>query len=523
MSSVYEPLPDPSRHIRLFTVNGEAKAKGRLVLTLTTHRVTTATPSVQEDLSRAIYRASRLKALEYTALSYLWGLAVEASPRAIVNGKSFVLRENLFQFLIHLNESESTQPIWADDICINQENESERNQQVAMMGPIFGCASRVISWLVPHDLNSQRVFNLAAVYTAQGKTAEDVLSQELKRSNASFTLHEIEAMYNFGSCRYWWRTWIVQELVLAQHRTIACGSQRIPLAQLQELLALAHQRVVIDGHQPSIHRQLGIPSTYAANLMKLILETFPLYTMTSSGQRPLRELLHYHGRSGRSDPRDKVYALRSLASDVLDSDLRPNYSIDLHDLFWEVLAVCGTGVSSNGLDFYMELLQLFSLTSLSLLAHAEKECGLKMYGRSLINSPNQPYGKVDKLDITTVSGVLQSTNSSITSRCSSTPYESCPREFTYAPYNEQGCTFAPAGENDEVVRIPGCGFLAIIVPGRHQAGPRNRGRWALLETSYNSRIRLLERLNSVCGDLRYIEMLTECYTRRSRTASYQSR
>jgi len=44
--------------------------------------------------------------------------------------------------------------IWVDSICINQDDEQERETQVSLMQEIYGSASLVYVWLGPGDRNS---------------------------------------------------------------------------------------------------------------------------------------------------------------------------------------------------------------------------------------------------------------------------------------------------------------------------------------------------------------------------------
>src|ERR1700733_14748318 len=79
------------------------------------------------------------------------------------------------------------------------------------------------------------------------------------------------------------------------------------------------------------------------------------------------ELLRDHGTSQCSNPRDKIYALRALASDVSINRLRPDYSIDVHDLYWEVLQVCGI----LNLSAQLELFRILELSARSLLDYVK--------------------------------------------------------------------------------------------------------------------------------------------------------
>lgn len=81
----------------------------------------------------------------YEALSYTWGEEA-ASVRILLNGEEFMVRPNLAYALAALRISEPC-VLWVDALCINQQDTTERNHQVGMMGGIFRRAERVLVWL----------------------------------------------------------------------------------------------------------------------------------------------------------------------------------------------------------------------------------------------------------------------------------------------------------------------------------------------------------------------------------------
>jgi hypothetical protein len=94
----------------------------------------------------------------YEALSYVWGdPSLAASSKATVldsrgNVAGWIpLTANLGNALRDLRDSEqlTSKVFWIDQICINQEDETEKSQQVAMMSRIYTQASRVITYLGP--------------------------------------------------------------------------------------------------------------------------------------------------------------------------------------------------------------------------------------------------------------------------------------------------------------------------------------------------------------------------------------
>ena len=94
---------------------------------------------------------------EYDALSYTWGDTSEASAIKIQNGQDVSLLNvtpNLISCLKCLRLKHETRTLWADAICIDQNNVAERNNQVPMMKLIYGNASKVLVWLGEADEGS---------------------------------------------------------------------------------------------------------------------------------------------------------------------------------------------------------------------------------------------------------------------------------------------------------------------------------------------------------------------------------
>lgn len=82
----------------------------------------------------------------YEALSYVWGS--EKKPRCVFTNEGDVyIGENLHAALLRLRDRSLDRIIWADAICINQDDLEERVRQVKMMAKIYAGASRVVVWL----------------------------------------------------------------------------------------------------------------------------------------------------------------------------------------------------------------------------------------------------------------------------------------------------------------------------------------------------------------------------------------
>lgn len=82
----------------------------------------------------------------YEALSYVWGDPTE-TRRIHVSGDELNITTNLHSALQHLRFKDRKRTLWADAICIDQDNLDERGEQVKLMGQIYTQAEQVLVWL----------------------------------------------------------------------------------------------------------------------------------------------------------------------------------------------------------------------------------------------------------------------------------------------------------------------------------------------------------------------------------------
>ena len=90
----------------------------------------------------------------YEALSYVWGYPTLNRRTISLNGRPFSITESLYTALRDLRIWREPRIIWADAICINQDDDVERAEQVRYMGEIYENAERVIVWLGEADQHS---------------------------------------------------------------------------------------------------------------------------------------------------------------------------------------------------------------------------------------------------------------------------------------------------------------------------------------------------------------------------------
>ena len=95
------------------------------------------------DLRFRMKHVHREVAPQYTAVSYTWGND-EATEPIWIDEECFRVRPNLWGCLYYLGRKAGWKHIWADAICIDQNNIHEKNEQVRTMGQTYANAGRFL-------------------------------------------------------------------------------------------------------------------------------------------------------------------------------------------------------------------------------------------------------------------------------------------------------------------------------------------------------------------------------------------
>ena len=283
---------------------------------------------------------------EYDALSYTWGDEHNLMP-LVLDGRTVSIRRNLWTFQGNLRHTQTQQMVWADAVCINQSDLKEKSHQVNMMDRIFRSARTVRAWLGEERDDSAALFDfLADVQRRVGNTYDtETLFKHYKFATMVDTW---QALLKFSERPYWHRTWIMQELLLAQNITIHCGEQTIPwetfrIAHLCLLRASdyyhtareVHDEIEIRGRVTTLSKLTKLwTSSLCSEIMFLqssrSVDGFPLSGLF---EYSLFEYIKKFRYTQCLDPRDMVYALQSLSDDV---PVTADYTISRGTLLYNI-------------------------------------------------------------------------------------------------------------------------------------------------------------------------------------------
>ncbi|PMD32104.1 heterokaryon incompatibility, partial [Hyaloscypha variabilis F] len=137
----------------------------------------------------------------YTALSYVWGDANDLTTIS-TDGRPLRITTSLECALRHLRDTKRALNVWADGICINQQDETEKGRQVQQMGRVYETAAHTV------------------IFLGEGNpAANSLLSIILSHSDDDSPIDDedrIKALNYILQSPWFYRVWIFQELVLSK-------------------------------------------------------------------------------------------------------------------------------------------------------------------------------------------------------------------------------------------------------------------------------------------------------------------
>ncbi|KAM0232480.1 hypothetical protein ACHAP5_010705 [Fusarium lateritium] len=264
----------------------------------------------------------------FEALSYEWQDEFGSVP-VQCDDKQILITPNYKAAMENLRLSSKRRYLWIDAICINQDDDQERNQQVAIMADIFRAAEKVLMWLGKETDSTRAAFEVLPVMTkaypimiqaAENSSfnpelvGEDHNPQEIMDSVVQDEV-AFEAFTALVQRTYWTRAWNFQEIVLGDSRGICIsGSQSCEWTVMRSAL-LAHNQHPSPWHfSTTADIELRFLNTGTILLGSVVLALLRLNV---------------------TDPRDKVFASLGLASTEESFVERPvaNYTITVQDVF----------------------------------------------------------------------------------------------------------------------------------------------------------------------------------------------
>lgn len=258
---------------------------------------------------------------DYVALSYAWEgqkPTVSIDIRHPSGGLSLLVTKNLKIALKALRHTSENRHFWADAICMDQDNNEEKSQQLPLMSRIYNEAMKVCVWLGEQDKETAKAFGLMDKIR-NWKRFNVVVEEDIQCA---------EWLAFIGLLKRPWfrRRWVVQEIVLAGQAEIRCGSQWsewMEFAQAVAFFEAMEDRVKKKFRQAVDQEQhpdmFGHIREYGAN--RLVKVTANIVTRRDDGHvlqrtESLENLISTLTPFETGERRDIIYSILSLAKDV---------------------------------------------------------------------------------------------------------------------------------------------------------------------------------------------------------------
>ncbi|KAH0848299.1 hypothetical protein AYO21_04329 [Fonsecaea monophora] len=284
---------------------------------------------------------------EYTATSYVCGDDNRSYNFVSISGSRVGIYKNADEVLRRFRSEANTTYLWIDVLCIDQDNAVEKAREVTLMYKVYEKAKRTVIWLGPSGDDVAVGFQYARTldarryldeYTPTVMYAGHETQYLQNKSHILDVLHthpEKESLVN--SCaklllRPWFtRVWTRQEGALSSDPVVVCGEDEIPWLQIFALAWLFLPRTTMRWPQWFLSDD---PSKTYANLEPNIMfiqsiQTYRLHQMQVANHEPetrevsLINAMHDASRLKCYDPRDKIYAIRNIATDLTRNDWAP--------------------------------------------------------------------------------------------------------------------------------------------------------------------------------------------------------
>ncbi|KXJ85488.1 heterokaryon incompatibility protein-domain-containing protein [Microdochium bolleyi] len=132
-----------------YTELDPARAQIRLLRLKATSKTTARSKNYTEPcLSYSLERTSLDSKPNFAALSYVWG-DPEDTVGILVDGTTVQITRNLYDVLQWHRGWRPDWAVWADAVCINQDDPREKGHQIRQMGRVYREATKVICWIGP--------------------------------------------------------------------------------------------------------------------------------------------------------------------------------------------------------------------------------------------------------------------------------------------------------------------------------------------------------------------------------------
>ncbi|KND94197.1 Heterokaryon incompatibility protein 6, OR allele, partial [Tolypocladium ophioglossoides CBS 100239] len=288
----YDPLPS-TRSIRILALHPSADATAPLTGTLTTSPLDGPLAS-------------------YETISYAWGTGPRSLALFILEDgdgpqrRALPLTQSIHDALCRVRRTDDVpRRLWADQVCINQEDLGERGRQVQLMNAVYKGAARILVWLGRDDEGvaadaARMVEHLDGVF--RDEEAHERFRRAHSEELAKQSKEPWVPLSRLTRLPWFHRLWIVQEIGTSAPATLFWGASHLDWATLSFVADVLNQRY----HHLRSRFAVGTPN------FRYLYRRFVEPSVYSYDEHHNRGSFVYELHRARHmlarDPRDHVYA-----------------------------------------------------------------------------------------------------------------------------------------------------------------------------------------------------------------------
>ncbi|KAL8870566.1 MAG: hypothetical protein Q9174_003420 [Haloplaca sp. 1 TL-2023] len=246
-----------------------------------------------------------------------------------------------------LRHTAAESSIWIDSVCISQRDDAKKSLQVMIMYGIYKFAEHVYAWLGGAEHNAVQamhlIFDAVEPWITKDMTGRDPVGLPMSRDYPGMVFHYDAdawgALKQLLERPLFCGIWIIREMVTAKDPTLVYA-----LESGNEFVSWEHLIKVIEHMQSFNCLQLlemkDVEKPWAAPIFPRRIEgiiRFQVLMRSTSGndedRRSMQDNLILAATAEASDPRDKIFALRSMSRGTLVEALVPNYHLSACEVF----------------------------------------------------------------------------------------------------------------------------------------------------------------------------------------------
>jgi hypothetical protein len=248
----------------------------------------------------------------FRCLSYVWG--DPGSISILLNGRRHNVRPNLHFLLERMRALGIHDDLWIDALCINQDDEAEKSEQVKLMGMIYSGARGVLVGL--------EVASLETKESQRGEVVEATIRALAQNSHlselAAFAARPVvdacagsqDAFRRLLKSPYFSRAWVVQELCLSKDTRFLCSWGLLPWQTFVQAFENwnQHRTDCCALFADNLDKEMR-SACYRVYCAVKAME----YTMENlQNEQHLIELLLLYQHLAATDEKDKIFAFQGL-------------------------------------------------------------------------------------------------------------------------------------------------------------------------------------------------------------------